>query len=294
MLNSEGKIDYNGNEVLINHLIDKGINGLLFLGSMGEFFAFTSEEKKAFTKFVIRTVNKRVPVLIGTGGTVLEEVVELSQFAEEEGADGLVVVSPYYFKLDEASLYRYYLTIAGSTNLPVLLYNFPDRTAVNLSPKLVLQLAEEYPNIVGIKDTMDCLSHTRELIQTVKSKIPDFSVLAGFDEYLLPNLLAGGDGVICGLTNVVPELFTELMEAFRKGELDSLKDLQQRIGTMMNVYQISQPFIAAIKAAVVLRGLPIEAHVKEPGKLLDQMQINQIKELFLKANIEWRSGVYES
>lgn len=286
VLDEQGKIDFPGNEALIHHLIEKGLDGLLFFGSMGEFFAFTQEEKKAFIRFVIRTVNKRVPVLIGTGGTVPEEVIELTRFAETEGADGVVVISPYYFKLDDESLYRYFAQVASSTNLPVLLYNFPDRTNVTLSPELVLRLAKDFKNIVGIKDTVDSISHTRRLIQVVKSEIPEFSVLAGFDEYLLPNLLAGGDGVLCGLTNIVPEIFTKLMDSYRKGDLDGVQASQRRIGILMNIYNVSQPFVHAIKTAVGLRGLPVSAYVKEPAALLDDAQIRQIKDLFQEAKVE--------
>lgn len=286
IVDEQGKIDFSGNEVLINHLIGKGLDGLLFFGTMGEFFAFTHEEKKAFIRFVIRTVNKRIPVLIGTGGTVIEEVVELTRLAEQEGADGVVVISPYYFKLDEESLYRYFADVAVSTSLPVLLYNFPDRTNVNLSPELVLRLAKDFNNIVGIKDTVDSISHTRRLIEVVKAERLDFSILAGFDEYLVPNLLAGGDGVLCGLTNIVPELFAQLMESYRNGDLEGVQNAQRKIGILMNIYNVSQPFVPAIKQAVLLRGLPISPYAKKPAGLLNDTQIDQIKALFQQANIE--------
>jgi 2-dehydro-3-deoxy-D-pentonate aldolase len=286
VVDEQGKIDFAGNEVLIHHLAGKGLDGLLFFGTMGEFFAFTHEEKKEFIRFVIRTVNKRTPVLIGTGGTVIEEAVELTRLAEQEGADAVVVISPYYFKLDEESLYRYFAEIAESTKLPVLLYNFPDRTNVNLSPELVLRLAKDYNNIVGIKDTVDSISHTRRLIEVVKSECPEFSVLAGFDEYLVPNLLAGGDGVLCGLTNIVPEIFTQLMESYRNGDLEGVQTAQRRIGILMNIYNVSQPFVPAIKQAVKLRGLPIASYAKKPAGLLDDSQIDEIRALFQKANIE--------
>lgn len=286
VVDEQGNLDYSGNEALIHHLSGKGLDGLLFFGTMGEFFSFTHEEKRAFIRFAIRTVNKRTTTLIGTGGTVIEEAVELTRLAEQEGADGVVVISPYYFKLDEESLFRYFGEIAGSTKLPVLLYNFPDRTNVNLSPELVLRLAKDYSNIVGIKDTVDSISHTRRLIEVVKAECPDFSVLAGYDEYLVPNLLAGGDGVLCGLTNIVPEVFTQLMESFRHGDLAGVQTAQRQIGVLMNIYSISQPFVPAIKQAVALRGLRIPPYAKKPAGLLDDSQIQQIKALFHQANIE--------
>ncbi|WP_410512258.1 4-hydroxy-tetrahydrodipicolinate synthase [Paenibacillus sp. BR2-3] len=286
VVDEQGKIDCSGNEILIHYLVNKGLDGLLFFGTMGEFFAFTHEEKKEFIRFAVRTVNKRTPVLIGTGGTVIEEAMELTQLAEQEGADGVVVISPYYFKLDEDSLYRYFAAIAESTSLPVMLYNFPDRTNVNLSPELVLKLAKDFSNIIGIKDTVDSISHTRRLIEVVKSECPDFSVLAGFDEYLVPNLLAGGDGVLCGLTNIVPEIFTQIMASYRSGDFERVQTEQRRIGILMNIYNVSQPFVPAIKQAVKLRGLAISPYAKKPAGMLDDSQINQIKALFRQANIE--------
>lgn len=284
-LDSQGTLDFAGNEILINRLINGRMNGLLFLGSMGEAFAMTQDEKKEFIRFAVATVRKRVPVLIGTGGTIQEEVLDLTEFAEREGADGVVAISPYYFKLDDNTVYSYYASIAESTDLPVLIYNFPDRTAVNLGPELVLRLAQDFPNIVGIKDTVDNISHTRKLIQTVKNSRPDFAVFSGFDEYLVPNLMAGGDGVICGLTNVAPEIFSGLKDAYEKKDLDRILIAQGKINALMNLYEVSQPFVAAIKAAVMMRGISITAVVKEPATELTTQQLNRVREILNMAEV---------
>lgn len=245
----DGRLDWAGNERVIHRLIENGVNGILFLGSIGEFFNLTQAEKQEFITFAVRTVASRVPVLIGTGGTVVEEVVELTQYSHQAGADCAVVISPYYFKLDEASLYRYYAEVAERAGLPVLLYNFPDRTAVDMSPELVLRLAETFPNIVGIKDTVDNISHTRKLIKTIKPQRPEFAIFSGFDEYLIPNLIAGGDGLIGGLSNLVPDLFARLYRAYGANDLDTVRSLQDRINGLMEIYDVSQPFVIAIKAA---------------------------------------------
>jgi 4-hydroxy-tetrahydrodipicolinate synthase len=284
ILDEQGRLDFAGNQVIINRLIANGINGLLFFGSIGEFFAFTMEEKKEFIKFAVKTVNKRVPVLIGTGGTVQEEVIDLTRFAEKEGADGVVVVSPYYFKLDAETIYRYYANLARSTSLPIMLYNFPDRTASDLSPDLVLRLAKEFSHIVAIKDTVDNISHTRKLIQFVKAERPDFTVLSGFDEYLIPNLMAGGDGVLCGLTNIVPELFADLLTAYHARNFEKIAMAQSKISILMNLYDVTSPFIAGIKGAVALRGVPISAAVKEPAAAITEQQLNVIRNILAKAD----------
>jgi len=284
-LDSQGTLDFAGNEIVIDRLIKGGMTGLLFLGSMGEAFAMTQGEKKELIRFAVATVGKRVPVLIGTGGTVQEEVLDLTEFAAREGADGIVAISPYYFKLDETTVYNYYASIAESTNLPVLIYNFPDRTAVNLEPELVLRLATAFPNIVGIKDTVDNISHTRKLIQTVKSVRPEFAVFSGFDEYLVPNLMAGGDGVICGLTNVAPEVFAGLQQAYAARDFNGVLAAQAKINILMNLYEVSQPFVAAIKGAVMLRGIPVTTAVKEPSIELTAQQLNRIREILNMAKV---------
>ncbi len=286
ILDQEGKIDFTGMQEHINHLIHHNLDGLLFLGSMGEFFAFTQEEKKEFITFCIETVNHRVPVLIGTGGTSVEEVVDLTRFAENQGADAAVVISPYYFKLDDVSIYNYYAAVAQCTKLPIMIYNFPDRTNVNLSPKLILRLTQDFTNIVAIKDTIDNISHTRQLIQTVKSVVKDFSVFSGFDEYFIPNLMAGGDGVICGLTNVSPGLFSELYKAYQAEDFTTVVAYQKKISLLMDVYDTSTPFIAGMKTAVLLTGRKMNPMVKAPGTILDEQGRDKVRSILAKANLK--------
>lgn len=284
IFDEDRKIDFKGNEEVINSLVNSGVNGLLFLGSMGEFFALTMEEKKKFIKFVVKTVNKRVPILIGTGGTIIDEVIELTNFAEDEGADAAVVVSPYYFKLNSESLYEYYSQVAKNTKLPLIIYNFPDRTAVNIEPKLVLKLAKEFKNIIGIKDTVDNISHTRQLINVVKSELNDFAVFSGFDEYFVPNLLSGGNGLIGGLSNIVPEKFVKLYKAYNDRDFEILELLQREITILMRIYEVSDFFIPAIKTAKMLVGCNIKAVCKRPSAMLSNDQVEEVKEILKKVN----------
>lgn len=285
VFNEERKLDFKGNEAVINSLVDSGVNGLLILGSIGEFFALTMEEKKEFIRFVIKTVNKKVPVLIGTGGTIVDEVIELTNFAGKEGADAAVVVSPYYFKLNNESMYNYFAEVATNTELPIILYNFPDRTAVNIDPQLVLRLAREFKNIVGIKDTVDNISHTRQLISVVKSELKDFAIFSGFDEYFVPNLLAGGNGLIGGLSNIAPERFVKLFKAYKNRDFETFEALQRDVYTLMEIYAVSDFFIPAIKTAKMLAGCNIKPICKSPASILSDTQVEQIKEILKKVNL---------
>ncbi|KZL88651.1 putative 2-keto-3-deoxy-galactonate aldolase YagE [Clostridium magnum DSM 2767] len=240
------------------------------------------EEKKEFIRFVIKTVDKRVPVLIGTGGTVVDEVIELTNFADNEGADAALIISPYFFKLSDDSLYNYYSEIAQNTKLPIVLYNFPDRTAVSMDPKLVLKLAKEFTNIVGIKDTVDNISHTRQLINIVKSELKDFAVFSGFDEYFVPNLLAGGNGLIGGLSNIVPQKFEKLYKAYTERDFETLELLQRDVNVLMGIYTVSDFFIPAIKTAKMLTGYDIKPICKSPATTLSNSQVEEIKEILIK------------
>jgi len=279
-----GNLDFKANGALIDRLIAGKVNGILFMGSIGEFFNLDMHEKKAFIDFAVKAVNKRVPVLVGTGGTNVNEVVELTQYSYKAGVDYAVVISPYYFKLDDASLYQYYAVVAKSSRLPLLIYNFPDRTGVDLSPTLVKMLALDFPNIVGIKDTVDNISHTRKLVAAIKPERPDFSILSGFDEYLVPNLLAGGDGLIGGLSNLVPTLFSGLYQAFLAEDFKVVTSAQARITQLMALYDVTNPFVLAIKEAVSNATKLCTPFMRRPVPDVNKEKIKRIEQLIAGIN----------
>ena len=279
ILNENGKFDFPNMETHINNLINNGINGVLFFGSIGEFFAFTLEEKKEFIDFVIDRVDKRISTLIGIGGTNMNEILELAKYAEDREADGLVIISPYYFGPSEITTEKFFGTIAETVDLPIMLYNFPDRSGNELTPELVSNLAIKHKNIVSIKDTVDNISHTRKVIQKVKKVRPDFTVLSGFDEYYIPNRIAGGDGILSGLTNVAPKLFSTLHEAYENKDFSTVEHCGYQISTLMKLYDTTDLFISAIKAAVNAKGLNISTYIKEPAIQITSEQFERIQEI---------------
>lgn len=201
-----GDLDRNGMGKLIDFLIKSKVDGLFFLGSVGEFSQMSSDERKAVAEFAIEYVDGRLPVLIGTGSSNTREAIELSLHSKKHGADGVVIINPYYWSLSEENLYKHYARIAEKVQLPILLYNFPTITGQDLNPEIVLKLAKSHSNIVGIKDTVDSAGHIRETILTVKAERSDFAVFAGFDDHLWNTLSLGGDGCISASTNFAPEL----------------------------------------------------------------------------------------
>ena len=163
--------------------------------------------------------------------------------------------------------------------LSVVLYNFPARTGTDLSPELVTAIARDHANVCAIKDTVDTISHTRKVIAAARAVNPEFSVLSGFDEYYLPNRVAGGNGVLCGLTNVEPELFVRMHAAYQAGEYADAVACAERISRLMAVYDVCDLFVSAIKAAVMVKGLPISTRICEPAVQATPEQVERIRAL---------------
>lgn len=191
-INAKGEFDKEAMCEIIDFQLSSGVNGLFFLGSIGEFSQINMIMKKEIIEFVVSYVNKRLPILIGTGTNSISETIELSRFSEKAGVDGVVVINPYYWELSEMELFNFFNTVAKSISIPMMLYNFPQRTGQDLTPELVLKLINHNHNIIGIKDTTESMSHIKHLILKVKGVYPEFSVLCGYDECLLPTLEMGG------------------------------------------------------------------------------------------------------
>lgn len=282
----DGSINLEETGRVYEHLIQGQVDGILLLGSIGEFFAPTLEQKKELIRFALRKINHRVPVLVGTTSMVFDEIIQLSRFAGEEGADGVIILPPYYFPLSEASMEAYYGRIAEL--LPeqnIYLYNFPDRTGYDVTPQVTLHLAEKYANIKGYKDTQAGMDHTRELIKRIKPVRPDFAIYSGFDDNFAHNVLSGGDGCIAGLSNLVPELTHGWAEALRREDLAAVQAAQQKIDLLMEIYQVGKPFVPYIKAAMEERGIISGASSSFPFPQVTDGDREKIRAILAKAGI---------
>ena len=186
---------------------------------------------------------------------VADEIVDFSNYCLEQGADAVMILPPYYFRFGAEALLQYYDRLAGKINGPIYIYNFPANTGTSVPAETVLQLAQMHPNIVGIKDTIPGMDHTRELIKVVKSQIPGFEVYSGFDDNFAHNIMAGGDGCIAALSNVVPEICAAWVKAFRDNDLAGIAKGQQSIDRLMDLYAIRDPFLPVLKEACRLRGI---------------------------------------
>lgn len=250
LFDADGSVNQAANARLIDSLIEAGTDGALFLGSTGEFFNMNMEEKKDYLSFVARHAKGRMTLLAGTGGMDIRETIELTRHAKACGYDASVVMCPYYFALPESHVRDFFSQVASSVDMDILLYNFPDRNQVVYSPEMILSLIKDHKNIVGIKDSGMSIENTRRYITEVKNVVGNFSVFSGFDEYLAPNILGGGDGTIGALPNFEPGLFVRMHAALKSGDMQTVRQCQGRVNTLMRLYGVTTPFIAGIKYAI--------------------------------------------
>lgn len=284
-LDRQGHVDIEANKNIYDFLIEKGMDGILLFGSIGEFFAVPLEEKKTLIREAIAHIAKRVTVYVGTCHMELDTCIELSNYAVEQGADGVMVISPYYFNLPDSSVLNFYDRLAEGVKGQVLLYNFPDRTGHDLSPDLIYTLVSRHKNIVGIKDTVATMGHTRAIIQRVKSEFPDFMVYSGFDEFFGHNVLSGGDGCVAGLSNFAPETAAAYAEAARKNDLGQMAVYQQKIDSLMAIYDVAPQFIPTIKKAMTVRGIKMEPVCAQPLLEATEAETERIIEILKKAEL---------
>jgi 4-hydroxy-tetrahydrodipicolinate synthase len=251
-LTAEEKFNEKEMRSQINRLINAGISGIFALGTNGEFYAFSQEEKIEIIKVTVDEVKGRVPVYAGTGCVTTQETIALSKIAKDLGVDVLSVISPYFAGISQDDLYRHFSSVAEAVDLPILLYNIPARTGNNIDYTTVKKLAK-YQNIIGIKDSSGNFDNTLKYIENTD---PRLSVLAGSDSLILWTLLAGGTGAISGCSNVFPELMVSIYKLWSQGNIEAANEAQKKIRPFRNVMQMGNPN-SVVKRAVNLLGHPV-------------------------------------
>jgi 4-hydroxy-tetrahydrodipicolinate synthase len=213
---------------LTQHLVDAGIHGLFAVGSQGEFWALSADEKKQVWEVVVEATQGRIPVYAGTVAITTRETIQLTRSAEKIGVDAVSILTPYFLSPNDDELFDHYRAVAESTSLPILLYGNPARTGVKISPRLLARLAE-IENIVGIKDSSGDL---QLMAAYIRATPPDFAVLMGRDTLILAGLLYGAKGAIAATGNVVPELVVSIYERYMAGDLDGAKRAQAALAPL--------------------------------------------------------------
>jgi 4-hydroxy-tetrahydrodipicolinate synthase len=235
---------------LTNHLIAGGSHALFAIGSQGEFWALTREEKRHVAEIVTDEAKGRAPVYAGTAGITTREAIALTRDAEAIGVDAVSVLTPFFLSPTEAELFEHYRAIAASTSLPIVLYTNPDRTGVKISPRLLSDLAK-IDNIVGIKDSSGDLQLTAQYVQVVPE---EFSVLMGRDTLILAGLLYGAKGSIAATANVKPDLVVSIYERYIAGDLAGALEAQEALAPLRLAFSWGT-FPVVIKEALDLMGL---------------------------------------
>lgn len=271
------KIDYKSLERLCDFLITKGVHGLYPNGSTGEMAYLSIDERKAILECCLSVAKGRVQVFSMVGAATTVETIELAQHAELSGADGIGVVTPYYFKLDNDELASHFVNVAQSVseNFPVYLYGIPQLAVNDISFALAQQIADRASNVIGIKYSFPDMPRLMKFINVNKG---EFSVLAGPDDLFFVTLCAGGDGTISGNSNVIPELFVAIYDAFVARDFDKARNLQRRTNALIDL--ISGPNnMARYKAALKHRGIIDHDVMRLPLRSLTRSE----KESYLEA-----------
>ena len=218
-----GEVNYDEFERLIEFQIKNGTDAIIVCGTTGEAATMSEKEHMDVVKFCIDKVNKRIPVIAGTGSNCTQTAVELSKLAEEYGADGVLLVTPYYNKATQEGLYTHFSTIADAINIPAILYNVPSRTGCNIMPETVVRLCRDKKNIVGIKDATGNIAQTSRMMQLAEGCVDLYS---GNDDEIVPIMSVGGLGVISVLSNVAPQQTHDMCQACLDGDFKKAAKMQ--------------------------------------------------------------------
>jgi 4-hydroxy-tetrahydrodipicolinate synthase len=271
---ADGTVDEASLRALVDRSIAGGVHGVVACGSTGEFSTLSSDERRLVVETVIDHVAGRIPVIAQTGATSTAEALRLSRHAQSAGADVIMAVAPYYEPLSIDETLSYLRAVAGSVDIPVMLYNLPMATGVDLAPDTVGALAREVENIRYIKNTTVDMAQTARLIHNHGDVISTF---VGWDSLLLSALAEGAAGVMAGTANVVPAELVAVYDAVRAGNLGQAREAWARVYPLIDAI-MAQPFIPAVKAGLAAVGFPV-GRPREPVAGLDPAAGARIAEL---------------
>jgi 4-hydroxy-tetrahydrodipicolinate synthase len=230
----DGKVNFDKLGELIEYQVTHKTDCIIICGTTGESSTLSHEEHLECIKFAVEKVAKRIPVVAGTGSNSTETAIYLSAEAEKYGADGLLLVSPYYNKATQNGLVKHFTTIANSVNIPVILYNVPSRTGCNILPETVIEIAKKAKNVVAVKEASGNISQVAKLASLIKKENIEFDIYSGNDDQIVPILSLGGKGVISVLSNIVPEKTHDIVEFYMKGDVKKSCELQLEALDLVN------------------------------------------------------------
>lgn len=271
---NKGHIDFPKTTQLINHLIENGTDSLVVAGTTGESPTLTKEEKLALFKHAVKAADKRVPVIAGTGSNNTYESIELTKKAEQIGVDAIMIVAPYYNKPNQEGLYRHFKAIAESTSLPIMVYNIPGRSSVNILPETIIRLSE-ISNIAAVKEASGDLNAMAKIIANTDD---DFMLYSGDDGLTLPCMAIGGTGIVSVASHVIGNEMQEMITAYLNGENEKAAKIHQKILPIMEGL-FAAPSPVPVKTALQLKGLDVGS-VRLPMVPLTEQERSAVAALF--------------
>lgn len=279
--NDKYEVDYEKLGELIEFQISNKTDSIIICGTTGEASTLTHEEHLECIKYTVNKVNKRVPVIAGTGSNCTNTAIYLSKEAEEYGVDGLLVVTPYYNKATQKGLIAHFTAIAESVSLPIIMYNVPSRTGCNMLPQTVATLVKNVDNIVGIKEASSNIAQVAEIMSLTHGNIDLYS---GCDEMIVPVLSLGGVGVISVLSNIVPRETHDMVEKYLNGDVSTSRDLQLKYIPLINALFCEVNPIP-VKAALNLMGYNV-GQLRMPLSEMEPTNVERLRTELKKCNIE--------
>ena len=271
-MNSDGSVNYEEFAKLIDFQIDNQTDSIIVCGTTGESATLSEEEHSEVIRFCIKHVNGRVPVIAGTGSNCTATAVKLSKEAEEAGADGLLVVTPYYNKATQNGLIAHYTEIANAVNIPIIMYNVPSRTGCNILPATAAKLFKEVDNIVGIKEASGDISQVATLMALTNGEIDLYS---GNDDQIVPIMSLGGKGVISVLSNVAPKVAHDIPTLFLNGDVKKACELQLKSIELIKALFVEVNPIP-VKHALNLMGFEV-GPLREPLSPMEPKNLEVLK-----------------
>lgn len=279
--NADGRIDEPGLRALVERSITGGVDGVVACGSTGEFAALSSEERRLVVQTVVEQTAGRVPVVAQTGATSTAEAIENSLHAQECGADVLMLIAPYYEPLSMFETTGYFRAVAEQVERPVMLYNYPSATGVNLDARTVGELAREVENIRYIKDSSGNMEQATQLIHLHREHI---TTIIGSDSLILAALTEGATAVMAGTANLVPREIVAVQRAVAAGDFTTAQAAWNRIYPLIDAI-LTVPFVPAVKAALKVLGLPVGT-ARRPTADLAPASLERIKELVSELQLQ--------
>ncbi|ACM23148.1 MULTISPECIES: 4-hydroxy-tetrahydrodipicolinate synthase [Thermotoga] len=248
-----GELDLEAYERLVRYQLDGGVSALIVLGTTGEAPTVNDDERERLVSKTLEIVDGKIPVIVGAGTNSTEKTLKLVKQAEKLGADGVLIVTPYYNKPTQEGLYQHYKYISERTDLKIIVYNVPGRTGVNVLPETAARIASDLKNVVGIKEANGDIDQIDRTVTLTKSARSDFMVWSGNDDRTFYLLCAGGDGVISVVSNVAPKQMSDLCAEFFSGNIEKAREIHRKLRPLMKALFVETNPIP-VKAALSLMG----------------------------------------